>query len=64
MIGAEASSRTETGDKPLDTALTRGAPSANDATGIHSNNSSQNVYGKPAALILVNRLSNAPVLKL
>ncbi len=51
--------RIETGDKPVDTAKHRRVPSARNATGMHSINLSQNVYGKPGALILGNRLSDA-----
>jgi hypothetical protein len=59
MVGAEESMRIETGDTPVDTANKGKAPSAKHATGIHSLNISQNVYGKPGALILGNRLSDA-----
>jgi hypothetical protein len=54
MVGAEESLRIETGDKPVDTAKKKNSsvPSAVNATGIHSINLSQNVYGKPGALIL------------
>jgi hypothetical protein len=52
VVGAEESLRIETGDKPVDTATQRSAPNAKNATGIHSTNLSQNVYGKPGALIL------------
>jgi hypothetical protein len=51
--------RIETGDKPVDKANKGQVPSAMNATGIHSINLSQNVYGKPGALILGNRLSDA-----
>jgi hypothetical protein len=52
MVGAEESLRIETGDKPVETAKKGRAPSATNATGISSINLSQNVYGKPGALIL------------
>jgi hypothetical protein len=52
MVGAEESLRTETGDKPVETAKDRRAPSATNATGKNSTTLSQNVYGKPGALIL------------
>jgi hypothetical protein len=52
MVGAEESWRIETGDKPVETAKHRRAPSATNATGNSSTNLSQNVYGKPGALIL------------
>ena len=41
--------RIETGDRPVDTAKHRRVPSAMNATGMHSINLSQNVYGKPGA---------------
>jgi hypothetical protein len=52
MVGAEESWRIETGDKPVDTAKYRSVPIARNATGTHSIHVSQNVYGKPGALIL------------
>jgi hypothetical protein len=52
VVGAEESLRIETGDKAVDTAKNGRRPSAMNATGIHSINLSQNVYGKPGALIL------------
>jgi hypothetical protein len=51
--------RIETGDTPVDMANNGKPPSAANATGIHSINLSQDVYGKPGALILGNRLSGA-----
>jgi hypothetical protein len=52
VVGAEESLRIETGDKPVETASKGKAPSAMNATGNNSTNLSQNVYGKPGALIL------------
>jgi hypothetical protein len=52
VVGAEETLRIESGDKPVDTAKYGSVPSASIATGIHSINLSQNVYGKPGALIL------------
>jgi hypothetical protein len=52
VVGAEESLRIETGEKPVDTTKYGSRPSAVNATGIHSINVSQNVYGKPGALIL------------
>ena len=60
MVGAEESLRIEAGAATrMVAAMNRGTPSASHATGIHSTQFCQFVYGKPGALFSVNRLSDA-----
>jgi hypothetical protein len=52
VVGAEESLRMRAGAAAGDVTIKAKPPSAMNATGIMTNTSCQNVYGKPGALVL------------